>query len=286
MKLSTPDLKSLRHMACEAAKAAGDLINAYATRPVEVKLKADTEHLASQVVTEVDRKSEALILDVLKPSQKRYDLALLTEEREDDRQRLVKDYFWCIDPLDGTLAFTESQPGYAVSIALVSRAGSPVLGVIYDPRQCELYSAIKGRGAKKNEETWQFDARHSDCLTLPCDRSFVDREDFETRTIEIQKKAEAIGFKSIEFLKHGGAVMNAISVIDQAPAIYFKAPKANKGGGSIWDFSATTCLFSELGAHVSDYRNAPLSLNPPGSTFMNHCGVIFASSAELAQIAR
>ena len=56
----------------------------------------------------------------------RYDLALLTEELEDDGSRHVKDYFWCIDPIDGTLPFTQKKPGYGVSIALVARDGASV----------------------------------------------------------------------------------------------------------------------------------------------------------------
>ena len=53
----------------------------------------------------------------------KYDFGILTEETPDNGSRLVKDYFWCVDPLDGTLPFTEGTPGYSVSIALVSKSG-------------------------------------------------------------------------------------------------------------------------------------------------------------------
>ena len=51
---------------------------------------------------------------------------VLTEETEDDGGRLRADYFWCVDPLDGTLPFIEGRPGSAVSIALIARDGTPV----------------------------------------------------------------------------------------------------------------------------------------------------------------
>jgi myo-inositol-1(or 4)-monophosphatase len=105
--------------------------------------------LAAQVVTEVDHLSQDIILKTLHPSCLIYDLALLSEESPDDNQRLQKDYFWCIDPLDGTLPFIESVPGYSVSIALVSREGQSMLGVVYDPVTQTLYHAIQGQGLGK-----------------------------------------------------------------------------------------------------------------------------------------
>jgi 3'(2'), 5'-bisphosphate nucleotidase/myo-inositol-1(or 4)-monophosphatase len=121
MHLTTNALLALSQLAIEAAKKAGALISEYSTKDVEVKNKEAADSLAAQVVTEVDVKAQNTILEVLSPSLTTYDLALLTEESVDDKSRFEKDYFWCIDPMDGTLAFTEKTPGYAVSIALVSR---------------------------------------------------------------------------------------------------------------------------------------------------------------------
>ncbi|MGA1622751.1 MAG: Sll0314/Alr1548 family TPR repeat-containing protein, partial [Synechocystis sp.] len=55
-----------------------------------------------------------------------YDLAMLGEESVDDKQRLHKPAFWCIDPLDGTLAFIRRQTGFNVSVGLVNRDGTPL----------------------------------------------------------------------------------------------------------------------------------------------------------------
>ncbi len=35
--------------------------------------------------------------------------------------------------MDGTLAFINGHPGFAVSIALVAQDGTPQIGVVYDP---------------------------------------------------------------------------------------------------------------------------------------------------------
>ena len=55
-------------------------------------------------------------------------------------KRLELNYFWCIDPLDGTLPFIEGKVGYAVSIGLVSRDGTPLIGVVCDPYHQTLSS--------------------------------------------------------------------------------------------------------------------------------------------------
>ncbi|MDF3128359.1 inositol monophosphatase family protein [Kiritimatiellaeota bacterium B1221] len=79
--------------------------------------------LASAVVSELDREAQDLILTELEESVGRFDLGILAEESEDSQDRFEKEYFWCIDPLDGTLPFLEGKTGYAVSIALLSREG-------------------------------------------------------------------------------------------------------------------------------------------------------------------
>ena len=76
-------------------------------------------------MTEVDRKAQDAILQVLGPSCEEFGLAVLTEENEDDGSRFEKQCFWCIDPMDGTLPFIRKEPGYSVSIGLVAKDVPP-----------------------------------------------------------------------------------------------------------------------------------------------------------------
>jgi 3'-phosphoadenosine 5'-phosphosulfate (PAPS) 3'-phosphatase len=77
--------------------------------------------------------------------------------------------------------------------------------------------------------------------------------------------------------------MNALWCLENAPACYFKFPKPQEGGGCFWDYSATACIFHELGAIATDIHGDPLDLNRPDSTFMNHRGSLYATNHELAQ---
>ncbi len=256
----------------EAAKIAGTYIAK--TRPLEIRQDKAGDSLASHVLTEVDEHAQELILQTLEPTFAAFDLALLAEESEDDGSRQENDYFWCIDPIDGTLPFIEAVPGYAVSIALVSKAGEPVLGVVYDPVEHTLYHAIQGLGAYRNQHRWIL-------KDLPHDPNQV--KIITDRSVAADPYCSQVAQKLNAPIKgQGGAVMNAIWCLENPPACYFKFPKAQPGGGCFWDYAATACIYTEIGAVVSDMRGQPLNLNA-ASFYMNPVGILYATNAELAE---
>ncbi|HAY69372.1 MAG TPA: inositol monophosphatase, partial [Acidimicrobiaceae bacterium] len=183
MKLSTSDLSELADLAILAASQAGQMIAR--SRPREIQYKdmqatARDKSLASQVMTEIDRHSEDIILGILTPTLERFELGLLTEEQDDDGGRLTNDYFWCIDPLDGTLPFIEGSHGYAVSIALVGSDGTPVIGVVFDPVEATVLHAISKVGAFRNHRPWPTGKRPwGDVLSVFADRSFMVSDDHD-----------------------------------------------------------------------------------------------------------
>ena len=281
MKLSTSDLGELADLAISAAVEAGEMIAL--SRPTDVAHKAGTSSLASRVVTEIDRRSEDIIVDILARSLERFELGLLTEERDDDGGRLTADHFWCIDPLDGTLPFIEGSPGYAVSVALVGRDGVPRIGVIYDPVQATLLHAIAGVGAFRDRRPWPTESLspgHE--LSVFADRSFLARDDHGFIVDALGQVARDLGLTGVRVQATAGAVMNACGVLANPPACYFKYPVPS-GGGSSWDFAATACLFHETGAVATDIHGGILDLNRSESTNMNQRGVLFATDEALAR---
>lgn len=69
----------------------------------------------------------------------------------EEEQTGKSDYVWVCDPVDGTAMYARHIPVAVFSLALVID-GNPVIGVVYDPFTNNMYSAIKGNGAYKNEE--------------------------------------------------------------------------------------------------------------------------------------
>lgn len=270
------DLQQLTKIAIKAALAAGKVIRNAMDQEVAVEKKVGGDGYASQVVTAVDRACEKVIFSHLKLTCTAFDIALLSEETEDDESRFQKEYFWCIDPMDGTLAFINKYQGFSVSIALVAKDGTPHIGVVYDPSKDHLYYAIKGKGAFKNGEKWEVTATNN-YVTYVTDKKLDDTPNKAQIKEILQHKVNTLKAEELKEISGSGAVLNAILVAENAPAIFLKLPKKEKGGGSIWDFAATACIFQELKLKATGFDGDSLNLNNKKNTFMNAQGVFYSS---------
>jgi len=268
------DLLQLSNIAIKAALSAGKIIQKYMNDDVIVRKKNEGTSYASQVVTVVDIECEKAILSHLLPTCDQYDLALLSEETEDDDSRFKKDFFWCIDPMDGTLAFINKKPGFSVSIALVAKDGTPYIGVVFDPSTDSLYYAIKGNGVFKNSIPWKI--KHTnDHLTYVTDRRLKDTPLSSEIERLLNETVEELSLTGVKEIAGSGSVLNAIHVLENGPACMLKFPKKESGGGSIWDFAATVCIYKELGLPATNFEGERLDLNRKDGTFMNHEGVFY-----------
>jgi len=270
------NLDQLSKIAIEAALSAGKIIQKYMNEDVLVEEKEGGTSYASQVVTAVDRECETAILSHLLPSCTEFGIALLSEESEDDNSRFEKDFFWCIDPMDGTLAFINKEAGFSVSIALVAKDGKPQIGVVYDPSTETLYHAIKGNGAFKNGRPWEI-KNTNPYLSYLTDKKLKDTSRAAEIEIMLQEYVTKLGLNEIKEISGAGSVMTAIRVLENGPAFMLKFPKKEKGGGSLWDFAATACIFHELGLPATNFEGGKLDLNRKDGTFMNHEGVFYAN---------
>ena len=281
-------LQQLCNTAIRAAREAGQFIQSVDRSTLQRRFKDAGSSAASQLVTEVDVHSEAIICQYLQATCEQWDIAFVGEESlhsETDAiaQRLIKPYHWCVDPLDGTLPFMEGKPGYAVSIALVGQSGVPLIGVVYDPVDAKLIHAIKGQGAYRDMALMRAATSGSASLTVFADASFRLHENYKHMLDTLNCCAKDSGLEGVEVIYGSGAVKNACQVLDYGAACYVKMPRFEEGGGSIWDFAATACILPEAGGWASNIYGQPLALNRPDSTFMNHQGVIYASTERIAR---
>jgi myo-inositol-1(or 4)-monophosphatase len=74
----------------------------------------------------------------------------LSEETADTPARLSKDIVLVVDPIDGTRGFMRGQGAWAIAIALVEQ-GRPLIGVVHAPALGETYVAVRGAGARLND---------------------------------------------------------------------------------------------------------------------------------------
>lgn len=280
--LSKEELSELADRGEHAARLAADHIRLWVGEHREVREKTGSGSLASQVVTEVDLACQDLILSELRATLSPQGIGLLTEEEDDDASRLHRDYFWCIDPLDGTLPFIEGVAGYSVSIALVSREGVSQLGIVIDPRTGNTLRAIRGGGLTMNGQPFAPITRNNtNSLHWMMNRSMKTHPRYNEIEERMNRLALHFGYPKVEMFSISGGVLHACRVLQEGPAVYFTLPKTGTGGGSIWDYAATACFFEEAGLPVTTARGNPLHLNHSETTFMSHCGVLYASSPEL-----
>ncbi len=138
------------NIAKNVAREAGALLKQLSKGNFSVSHKGTVD-----LVTEGDLAAEKLIVDTL--SKHFPDYSILSEEDaakcSGNLQVSIKnsDYLWVIDPLDGTTNYAHRFPIYAVSIGLAYKK-EPVMGVVYDPNQDEMFTSVKGEGAFLNGE--------------------------------------------------------------------------------------------------------------------------------------
>ena len=74
----------------------------------------------------------------------------LSEETEDDAERLQARRVWIIDPIDGTRAFINGLPDWSIATALIED-GRPIVAALFAPVEDEMFTAIAGQGARLND---------------------------------------------------------------------------------------------------------------------------------------
>ncbi|MDE6715549.1 MAG: inositol monophosphatase, partial [Muribaculaceae bacterium] len=126
------------------AKQAGKIQLDLFRKPDDLNISAKLND--SDVVTNADRASEALILNNIH-SLFGNSHSILSEESGEESNH--SDFCWVIDPLDGTTNYSSGLPIFCVSIGLQYK-NETIMGVVYAPYLDELYTAIRGEGAWLN----------------------------------------------------------------------------------------------------------------------------------------
>jgi 3'(2'), 5'-bisphosphate nucleotidase len=129
-----------------AQQAGADILEVYqSSRQFEVQVKPDHSPL-----TQADLLANERIQTELKKLTPH--IPILSEESDlpDFHERQTWEYYWCVDPLDGTREFIRHTGEFTVNIALIHHH-APVLGVIYVPVIGEYYYACSGQGAIKRD---------------------------------------------------------------------------------------------------------------------------------------
>lgn len=140
--MTEKDIESRLQVAIFAANRAGTFV-------LEAGKKGNHAVHSKQTndfVTETDKLSEELIISIIK---EHFPSDAIFGEETGSRGDLANGR-WIIDPIDGTTNFFHFLPNYTISIAWEMEPFKPLVGVVFNPRQNELYWGSKGGGAFLN----------------------------------------------------------------------------------------------------------------------------------------
>jgi myo-inositol-1(or 4)-monophosphatase len=136
------DLKKYKAVLEEAADESAKILLENFDTDFKIGRKKDYTDL----VTEVDKKSEARIIEVI---HSRFPLHNVLSE-EIGNLNMESDYVWIVDPIDGTVNYAHTVPVFCISIALEIKK-EVKLGMVYNPVSGERFFSEAGKGAYLGE---------------------------------------------------------------------------------------------------------------------------------------
>ena len=260
-----------------AATKAGEAILEVYHGEIDVSYKEDDSPL-----TLADKRAHSAIADHLS-SDFTSSIPMLSEEGKHTpyEERQGWEYYWLVDPLDGTKEFVKRSDEFTVNIALIKK-NRPVLGVVFLPAIGSLYFAAEGLGSYKLEDVGaigQLVAGAGEffeeerplkqlieaAIRLPVQQSFSKSTDQLNLVGSRSHGTEALSefvekvkqqYRKVDFVPAGSALKLCL-VAEGSADIY---PRF--GPTMEWDTAAGHCVVEQSGGKVVDMeKKAPLDYN-------------------------
>lgn len=225
------------------AKKAGNEIMKIYQQDFKVDYKADNSPL-----TKADIKSNDMIAESLKDLYP--EIPILSEENKEVPYNIRKnwEYFWLIDPLDGTKEFVKKNGEFTVNIALIHK-DTTVLGVIYAPALEILYYAQKEKGAFKQEKNKKPQRlpiyKHTNNDTL---KVIVSKSHYNQETKYFVDNLKNKYKKTIEFIRIGSSLKLCLIAEGKADIYPRLAPTME------WDIAAGQTIVEESKGRITKYK--------------------------------
>jgi len=248
METNDQNLKQYSEASREAARLGGEVL-------VKWLGKTTTREKGfKDLVTQADFESQSVIQEFFSKSFPSHQF--VGEESLPDRDSSAapdQDFCWIVDPLDGTTNYVHQLRSFAVSIALQHRQET-LVGTVFDPVLNECYWAIKGQGAKLNDQTIE---------ASPCKQ--IEKSLFVFsfgRDDKTRDHPEVIRF--LNMLEHAGSIRRLGSA---ALNLCYVACGRLDGYWATslqkWDVAAGWLIATEAGATLADFEGHELDLENP-----------------------
>ncbi|WP_461451376.1 3'(2'),5'-bisphosphate nucleotidase CysQ [Mucilaginibacter sp.] len=176
------------------------------------------------------------------------DIPVLSEEGKDIPYEERKDweYYWCVDPLDGTKEFIRRNGEFTVNIALINR-NTPILGIIYIPITNIMYYGGEHIGSKKIHS-------NGDIQKLQPPADVTEWTAVGSRTHSTAEETAILDKLSITKTISVGSSIKFCMIAEGSAQLYYR-----KGPTMEWDTAAGQAIAVNSGAIMT---------NPDGSAFV------------------
>jgi myo-inositol-1(or 4)-monophosphatase len=231
----------------------------------ETALTISSKSASIDLVTEVDRACEALIVAAIRdvfPED-----AILAEEGGVGAGPGAE-FRWVIDPLDGTTNFAHGFPRFCVSIG-IERRDERTVGVVYDPLLGERFEAVRGGGA------WLGSRRLSVSRETEFGRGlFATGFPYDVHeSADDNLEAFAAVVKSARGIRRDGSAALDLCYVAAGRVDGYWERKLHA-----WDVAAGLLIVEEAGGRVSDERGDPV--DPSGRQVVATNGPLHAALLE------
>ena len=246
MELDHRTLSQILETAVVAARLAGQKAMEE-LRYLKVELKNQTD-----LVTQADTKCQEIIINRIKETYP--DHGFIAEEGAEGQ--LFKppprgeDFWWVIDPIDGTNNYAHQMLAFTVSIAVMHQ-GTPIAGVIFEPATDSMFTAVKDADAQLNSRRIEAgDEEMNKIASIAIDSHYDSDSDVPAWVSQIIKKTR--------FRNLGSTALHLAYVAKGSfAAMLTLTPK-------IWDIAAGAFIAEYAGAIVTDRKGNnifPVDLN-------------------------
>jgi len=196
-----------------------------------------TEKKDSSPLTKADTMSHDLISERL---VSRYpDIPVISEEGKNIPFEIRKqwEYYWLVDPLDGTKEFISRNGEFTVNIAFVEH-GRPVMGVIYIPVQDTIYFGRQGSGAFKQYGTERVRIK-------PLEQEYGKRVGISSRSHSHQRELDFYRQAGVDDVVSAGSSLKFCYIAEGRAQFYYRFNPTME-----WDTAAGHAIAQSAGAMV------------------------------------
>ena len=196
---------------------------------IEVSIKSD-----DSPITQADLHVNNALNNFIKTTE--YQNVISEENKQIDfSQRSKWQWFWIIDPIDGTKEFIKKGDDYTINIALCFK-NRPVLSVVSRPSSGDIYYAIKNKGSFLNQKKIQ-SAFNDGKVKMIASKSHLNKD----TELYISKLSKSIKFEIINV----GSSLKICFLAEGKAQIY---PRF--GTTMEWDTAAADLILSEAGGSM------------------------------------